>query len=114
MGVELADYLKNIDVPDQLNLNTLEGKINWGTFVGAAAGVTGLMTAQKGHISRKQGGIMLAAYLSYVTATYNFSEPLFNCHEDIENGAVVEHCIKAGEKIPALETDKTLPVINFD
>ena len=114
MGIEMAEYMKNIEVPDQLNLNTLEGKINWGTFVGAAAGVTGLMAAQKGHISRKQGGVMLAAYLSYVTATYNFSEPLFNCHEDIENGAVVEHCIKGGQELNVPETDNSLPVINFD
>lgn len=114
MGVELAEYLKNIEVPDQLNLNTLEGKINWGTFVGAAAGVTGLMAAQKGHISRKQGGVMLAAYLSYVTATYHFSEPLFNCHEDFVDGAVVEHCIKSDEDLPALEKDNALPVINFE
>lgn len=47
VGVEMAEYLKNIEVPDQLNLNTLEGKINWGTFVGAAVGVTGLMALQK-------------------------------------------------------------------
>lgn len=114
VGVEMAEYLKNIEVPDQLNLNTLEGKINWGTFVGAAVGVTGLMALQKGHISRKQGGVMLAAYLSYVTATYNFSEPLFNCHEDFEDGAVVEHCIKPGEELPAKDTENGLPVIDFD
>ena len=78
------------------------------------AGVTGLMAVQKGHISRKQGGVMLAAYLSYVTATYNFSEPLFNCHEDVQNGAVVEHCIKSGEKAPANKIDTSAPVINFD
>jgi Ca2+/Na+ antiporter len=114
MGIEMAEYLKDIQVPDQLNLNTLEGKINWGTFVASAAGVTGLMALQKGHISRKQGGVMLAAYLSYVTATYNFSEPLFNCHEDFFDGAVVEHCIKSGKELPELETDDTLPVIDFN
>lgn len=118
LGVEMADYLKTIEVPDSLNFNTLEGKINLGTFGAAAAGVTALMAAQKGHISRKQGGLMVAAYLAYVTATYQFSEPLFNCHEDFVNGELVEHCIKAGEDteiiLPEIETDETVPTIQFD
>ncbi|MFP4313138.1 MAG: sodium:calcium antiporter [Alphaproteobacteria bacterium] len=97
LGLEVAEYLKEIEVPDTLNLNTTEGKINWGTFAGAAAGVTALMAAQKGHISRKQGGLMVGAYLAYVAATYQFSEPLFNCHFDFVNGEMVEHCIKPGE-----------------
>lgn len=74
LGVEMADYLKTIEVPDSLNFNTLEGKINLGTFGAAAAGVTALMAAQKGHISRKQGGLMVAAYLAYVTASLTSSD----------------------------------------
>lgn len=116
LGVEMADYLKTIEVPDSLNFNTLEGKINLGTFGAAAAGVTALMAGQKGHISRKQGGVMVAAYLSYVAATYQFSEPLFNCHEDFVNGELVEHCIMPGEETDIIlpETDETVPTIQFD
>lgn len=113
LGVEMAEYLKEIEVPDSLNLNTLEGKINWGTFAGAAAGVTALMAAQKGHITRKQGGLMVAAYLSYVAATYNFSEPLFNCHEDFVNGELVEHCILPGETETPADQGEYLPTVNF-
>lgn len=116
LGVDMAQHLKEIKVPDSLNLNSLEGKINWGVFAGSAAAVTGLMAAQKGHITRKQGAVMVAAYLSYVAATYNFSEPLFNCHEDFVNGEMVQHCIMPGETpeflapIPA----EGAPVVEFD
>lgn len=113
IGFEVAEYLKEIKVPDSLNLNSLEGKINWGTFAASAAGVTALMAAQKGHITRKQGGLMLAGYLSYVGATYQFSEPLFNCHEDYQNGELVEHCIMADEA-EAQDMDSELPLFVID
>lgn len=114
LGLQVAEHLKEIKVPDSLNWNSLEGKINWGTFAASAAGVTALMAAQKGHITRKQGGVMLAGYLSYVGATYQFSEPLFNCHEDFVDGKLVEHCIKPGELETPIVTDDDLPVFVID
>ncbi len=113
LGFEMAEHLKEIKVPDSLNLNSLEGKINWGVFAGAAAGVTGLMAAQKGHIARKQGGVMAASYLAYVLATSHFSEPLFNCHEDFVNGEVVEHCIMPAESEKTPPTLEDIPEILF-
>lgn len=121
LGMDLAEHLKTIQVPDSLNLNSLEGKINWGAFAASAAGVTGLMAMQNGHITRKQGGVMLAAYLSYIAATYHFSEPLFNCHDDLKNGELVQHCIMPGEDITKDILPQFLeeplngaPVIDFD
>lgn len=122
LGFEMAEHLKEITVPDSLNLKSLEGQINWGTFMAAAAGVTALMAAQKGHITRKQGGVMVAAYLAYVAATYHFSEPLNNCHQDLVGGEIVEHCIVPGEDengdpavtLPSVpEIDENAPVIEF-
>lgn len=91
-GVDLAEHLSHIQVPDSLRPNNLEGAINWGTFIGSSALAVGVLTAQNGQIKRWQGLTAAALYAAYLTTMTQVAEPLQHCHPHLINGEIEMHC----------------------
>ncbi len=81
LGVDLADHLSNIQVPESLRPNSVEGMLNWGAFVGSSALAVGVLSAQGGKIKRWQGLTAAALYAAYLTTMTQVSDkPLLHCH----------------------------------
>lgn len=96
LGVDLADHLSNIQVPESLRPNNVEGMLNWGAFIGSSALAVGVLSAQNGKIKRWQGVTAAALYAAYLTTMTQVSEkPLLHCHFHAEGQKFIVQTITA-------------------
>jgi len=103
LGVDLADHLSNIQVPESLRPNNVEGMLNWGAFIGSSALAVGVLSAQNGKIKRWQGVTAAALYAAYLTTMTQVSEkPLLHCHFHAE-GQI--HCANDNSELDDQELE---------
>lgn len=117
LGIDLAEHLSHIQVPESLQPNNLEGALNWGAFIGSGVLAAGVLSAQGGKIKRWQGVTAAVLYATYLTAMTQVSDnPLLHCH----NHGSELHCANDNEEFDDeywdqyLEPDEDLPIVDFE
>ena len=121
LGVDLADHLSNIQVPESLRPTNVEGMLNWGAFIGSSALAVGVLSAQGGKIKRWQGVTAAALYAAYLTTMTQVSDnPLLHCHFHTSGEL---HCANDNSElndmefefsIEDLEEENGVPVIELE
>lgn len=120
LGVDMAEHLSHIQVPDALRPNNLEGAINWGTFIGSSVLAVGVLAAQGGKIKRWQGITAAALYATYLTTMTQVAEPLKHCHPHIIDGQIALHCANDNSELDDNWLDQDfapmpgVPIIDLD
>jgi cation:H+ antiporter len=89
-------------VPDALKIDSLEGAVNMGMFLGGTALATLALVAQKGEIRRWQGAAAVVLYLGYLA-----SMPM------ISGGHALIHTHEHPSSIPS-NIDSALPTFQID
>lgn len=112
LGVDIAEHLSHIQIPDSLRPNNLEGVINWGTFIGSSALAVGVLAAQGGKIKKWQGITAATMYAAYLTTMTQVAEPLQHCHPHFVEGEMIMHC--ANDNNDNIEWNLDLPDYTID
>ncbi len=95
----------DINIPENLRPDTLEGMINWGMFMGATGLTTAALFANDGQIKRWQGAIGLGLYGAYLATMTQISEksaPLIHEHARLEAPDPIEIIV---EERPPINTE---------
>jgi len=80
-ALSLVGGFADVAIPQAFHLDTTMGLLNFATFAGTTALLTGTLLATKGAISRVQGALAVTAYAAYVGASLYLSNgDLDNIH----------------------------------